>query len=277
MNASTPLEATRKFLDQVQNLDELAQKRVLDLAQDLREEIVLRLASAKGYEAYRLPGLMTDINHSMDDWRQKYMSAAGDLFKDYATLGQVSVDGPLNAANFQITLPASSLKIFDVSQRFSADMVKYVTADAISNINREVVLVSTGVQSPFEAIKKIEKQIDDPLQFGSLQNRAETILRTEGGRVQSMAAQARLEDAKMIVEGIKKQWLWSGVSRVAHQAINGQIRDVDRPFDIPGVGRCPADKLMFPRDPSGLACQTINCGCQSIPYRADWELEKLAA
>src|SRR5574341_2462839 len=265
MRAQTPLEATRKFLDQVKNLGDLAKARVAGLSNELREQITLRLASAKGYEAYRLPGLMADIDKTMADWRQKYQREAGDLFKDYNALGAVSVDGPLNAADVQIQMPASSLSVFNVAQRFSADMIKYVTDDTIAAIDREIVFATTGVQSPFEAIKKIEAQISDPLRFGSLQNRAEAILRTEGGRVQSLAAQARQEDAAMVVEGLRKQWLWSGVSRVAHAAINGQIRDIDKPYDMPGSGRCPADELMFPRDPSGTACQTINCGCQSIP------------
>jgi len=82
---------------------------------------------------------------------------------------------------------------------------------------------------------------------------------------------------------------WGRVLRDAHGHIMGireykdameserQIREVNEPFDVPGIGKCPATQLMFPRDPNGPACQIINCGCQSLPYKEDWGLEKLAA
>jgi hypothetical protein len=276
MNARTPLEATRRFLDEAKLLDEQAHDRVTFLTRDLRREIATRLASARDYEAYRLPSLSADIERAMSDFRDRYLAESRGIFRDYAALGQASVDAPLQSVGIEMQLPASSLSVFQIAQRFNASLIQYVTEDTIAKITREVSLAVTGVQSPFEAIKKIERQIDDPLQFGSLQNRAETILRTEAGRVQSMAAQARLEDAKTIVPGLQKQWLWSGVSRRQHAAIHGQVRDVDKPYDIPGAGRCPEDRLLFPRDPSGLACQTINCGCQSIPYKKEWNLDLAA-
>jgi hypothetical protein len=275
MRARTPLEATRKFLDETKVIDDAARARVGALSADLRQEITARLVAAKDYEAYRLPSLMADIEKSMSDFRERYMRDAAQLFRDYAALGQTSVDAPLASIGVEIHLPASSLNVFQVAQRFSASLVKYVTEDTIARISREVTLAATGVQSPFEAIKKIERQIDDPLQFGTLQNRAETILRTEGGRVQSMAAQNRLEEARAVVPGLQKQWLWSGVSRKQHAAINGQVRDIDKPYNVPGSRYCSKDELMFPRDPSGLACQTINCACQSIPYKKEWGLEEL--
>ena len=278
MHAATPLEATRRFLDSAKMVDELAHQRVLNLAADLRKEIILRLASAKDYEAFRLPHLLGDINRTMDEWRRQYLAESNELFPRYSALGVAQVDGPLTAANILTPqMPASSIKVFEIAQRFNANLVTHVTSDTIAAITREVTLATTGVQPPFEAMKKIQAQIDDPLHFGSLQNRAEVILRTEGGRVQSLAAQARLEDAVAVVPGLQKQWLWSGNSRVQHQRINGQIKNVGEPFEIPAQGKCPADKIMFPRDPAGLACQTINCGCQSIPYKAEWELDKLAA
>lgn len=276
MHAETPLDATRKFLDQVQNLDEDAQRRILRLAQELRGEIIERMSGAKNFEAYRLPQLMGDLNRTMDSWRQKYAVTQFDLYQDYAGLGYAQTEGPVLAAGFNIQLPATSVKLLDVSQRFSSDLIRQVTQDTISDISREVILSANGIQSPYETLQKVTGMIDDPLTFSSIYSRAQTITRTEGGRIQSIAAQGRLEDAAEVVEGLRKKWLWSSNSRPAHAAINGQIREVDEPFDIPAARYCPADKLMFPRDPSGTACQTINCGCQSVPDKPEWGLNKLA-
>lgn len=277
MHAETPLEATRRFLDQIQKLDDLAHRRVQGLATDLRKEIIGRMGSARNWEAYRLPRLLGDLNRTMDDWQTKQLGLGSDFIYQYEALGQAQVAGPLQAAGVDLGLPRTSIKVLEVSQRFSADLIKEITDQTRSSINREVMLTTNGVNTPFQAMQKIESMIDDPLTFRSIAARAETILKTEGGRVQSIAAQGRLEDAARVVPGLQKQWLWSGNARVQHQLIDKQVRDVDKPFDVPAYGRCPSDKLMFPRDPSGLACQTINCGCQSVPYKKEWELEKLAA
>jgi hypothetical protein len=79
-----------------------------------------------------------------------------------------------------------------------------------------------------------------------------------------MAGDRRLQDAAKKVKGLGKQWLWSGKSRQTHSAISGQIRKVDEPFEVAG------EALMYPRDPAGSAQNTINCGCESVPYKASW-------
>ena len=97
--------------------------------------------------------------------------------------------------------------------------------------------------------------------------RAETITRTECGRVLEMASQARMTAAAEVVPGLQKQWRHGTVTRMPramHLAADGQIRDVDKPFNVGG------EELMYPRDPAGSAGNTINCGCYSVPYHPDW-------
>ncbi len=75
-----------------------------------------------------------------------------------------------------------------------------------------------------------------------------------------------IEQAAGVLPGLKKQWRRSGKpgSRIAHDAVDGQIREAARPFSVGGA------TLMYPRDPAGPAAETINCGCQSLATaRAD--------
>ena len=51
------------------------------------------------------------------------------------------------------------------------------------------------------------------------------------------------------------------------RAIDGQLRDPDKPFSAAGAS------LMFPRDTSGPAAETVNCGCQSLPWMESWEVQ----
>lgn len=98
--------------------------------------------------------------------------------------------------------------------------------------------------------------------------RAMTIIRTELGRVHSLAGQQRKAQAAEVLPGLKKQWRRSGKlrSRRGHDLADGQICAVDEPFIVNGVA------LMFPRDPTGPAKETVNCGCTSLPFMDSWEV-----
>ena len=71
-----------------------------------------------------------------------------------------------------------------------------------------------------------------------------------------------------MASGFKKHWRRSSKlhSRIQHDAADGQVREIDQPFDIGG------EQLMFSRDPTGSAKQTISCGCVSLPFKDDWEV-----
>ena len=104
--------------------------------------------------------------------------------------------------------------------------------------------------------------------FKSIAARAETITMTEAGRVLEAASQARKVAAASVVPGLQKQWYYGHSPRQprpAHLAAHGQVRDVDKPFDVGG------EKLMYPKDPAGSARNTIRCGCTSLPYHPRWE------
>ena len=48
--------------------------------------------------------------------------------------------------------------------------------------------------------------------------------------------------------------------------MDGQLRDVDEAYTTPeGL------ELAYPRDPTAPPGETVNCGCQSLPYMASWE------
>jgi len=53
---------------------------------------------------------------------------------------------------------------------------------------------------------------------------------------------------------VKKQWLSAHDDRVrdSHAALNGQIRDIDEPFD---------NGLQYPADPEGIPSEVYNCRC----------------
>ena len=187
--------------------------------------------------------------------------------------GIASVDAPINAAlELGAAHGASGAAIGDhlvqpdlrqlgAMRTFLTGKMKQVTAQTINRVNTQIGLVALGVHSAGDGVSAISKVL------GSTRKRAITILRTELGRAYATAAQERQAQAVAVLPGLRKQWRRSGKlhSRLTHDAADGQIREVDKPFDVGGV------ELMYPRDPAAPAGETINCGCESLSYMESWE------
>lgn len=95
--------------------------------------------------------------------------------------------------------------------------------------------------------------------------RAETIARTEGLRAASEGVQAGFEQAvqRGVIEhsDVVREWAGrnDGRERESHILMNGQKRGLTEPF-LSGDGNL----LMYPRDPTAPAEDTINCRCRTL-------------
>lgn len=99
-------------------------------------------------------------------------------------------------------------------------------------------------------------------------NNAIRIARTEGHRVQQEAAYHAQQRAKEAGADIVKQWdsTMDGRTRSDHRMLDGQIRELDEPFEVNG------HKAMYPGN-FGVAKEDINCRCVVL-QRARWALDE---
>lgn len=97
-------------------------------------------------------------------------------------------------------------------------------------------------------------------------NNAMRIVRTESHRIQNKAAMDACAKAKSKGADVLRQWDSSldGKTRKSHRKLDGQIRELDEPFEVDG------HKAMFPGD-FGRPEEDINCRC-AILQRARWAL-----
>jgi len=102
--------------------------------------------------------------------------------------------------------------------------------------------------------------------FTKAYNRAIGIARTEGHRVQQEATLHCQQRAKSKGADVVKQWdsTLDGKTRPSHRALDGQIRDVDEPFEGDG------GKAMYPGG-FGMPSEDCNCRC-CLLQRARWAL-----
>lgn len=99
-------------------------------------------------------------------------------------------------------------------------------------------------------------------------SRAKTIVQTEAHRIQEKAALDAQYKAKSHGADVVKQWnsTLDGDTRPAHRKLDGQIREVDKPFEANGL------EAMYPGG-FGDPAEDCNCRCRSLT-RARWALDE---
>ncbi len=181
-------------------------------------------------------------------------------------LGIDLVEAPLKAGGIRIlgATPEVDLRQLMAMRAFLIDRMKDVTAEVANKIKRQIGLVMTGAVNTSDAVTSIAGMISGG------RGRAITIMRTEMGRAFSVATQERQAQASAVLPGLKKQWRRSGKihSRISHDAADGQVVDVDKPFIVGGL------ELMYPRDPKAPAKETVNCGCVQLPFMEHWDVRQ---
>lgn len=254
-------------------------KRLPALQAETEKEIERLLTEATKEIQTVLAGAPTDYqNWSLPQLQKSINQVAAELGEGMATTGTASataawdagialVDAPIEAAiglKLAPIVPSVDLRQLMAMRTFMTDRLKNVALEAANRINSELALVIIGARTPSDAVGRVATI----LQEGG-RSRALTIVRNEVGRAYSTASQERKQLAAERLPGLKKQWRRSAKrhSRVTHDAADGQIADVNEPFKIGGAD------IMYPRDPKAPAKHTINCGCMSLPYMADWEVK----
>jgi hypothetical protein len=247
-----------------------------------RDDLVRLLKNAQGaiaetlaaqpteYERWSLPQLGAEIRRALGEFSEQGAARSSSAIGRAWALGEDLVDAPLEAGGVRVSavLPRLDTQQLQAMRTFLVDRIKDVGVDAANKITAELGLVVIGARSASDAIGTVREILGE-----ASRGRATTIVRTELGRAFAAATQARMEAAAERLPGLKKQWRRSGKlhPRLHHDLADGQVVDVDKPFILKPLGRAPVE-LMFPRDPSAPAAETINCGCVSIPFMEHWKV-----
>ena len=244
---------------------------IRDLVAEAQDRIAARLAGdASDFARWLDPQLQRSLGAVLDDLGARTGETLAAGAERSWDAGIAGVDAPLDAA---LSLDAPGVEIrsalasvdrrqLEATRTWLTGKMRDVTAATARRVNTELAQVMLGVESPSDAVTRIAGMLD------SDRRRAITIARTELGRAYSHAGQARMAQARRTLPGLRKQWRRSGKlhERPGHVAMDGQLRDVDEAYTTPeGL------ELAYPRDPTAPPGETVNCGCQSLPYMESWE------
>lgn len=270
MSATTQFgEKVRELIRQARQLAPATRRNVIELLEEARKQIVGEISAVDpaSFKAAQMRTLAAGIDRALDQFRQQLTQQVNAEQAAAFQLGGTQVSAPLAAAG----LPAASFAGIDrnalaIAQGYTADLIGGLTKDAAGKLNAAIQRAFLGGQSVTDVIAQIGRAINGGKEFSGLFSpigeRATTIATNEILRVHSIAGQARLEDLQQQVPGIKKKWVHIPVARVprgSHLIADGQVRNVDEPFNVGG------EELMYPRDPNGSPENTINCHCLLVP------------
>lgn len=104
--------------------------------------------------------------------------------------------------------------------------------------------------------------------FNKAYNNAVRIVRTEGHRIQNQAQSDTLNKAKAKGADVVKQWdsTLDDVTRDTHKALDGQIKEIDEPFEVGGLSAM---------QPGGFGDPAEDCNCRCcMLQRAKWALDE---
>jgi uncharacterized protein with gpF-like domain len=280
MSAQTQFAAkVSELIKQSRALSLQARKQVLELLDEARKKIIGDLAgiNPESYSAAQLNVLKSSIDQAMNQFSNAATSTV-DAFESRAfIMGTQTVAQPLAAVGLDSSLGQVSSSTLAIVQGYTADLITGLSKNAAAQVNGAIQRAFLGGQNITDIIKQVGTAIDNKGFtgiFSPIGKRATSITLNEIGRVHSIAAQARMEDAVQRHPELQKQWHHLPIAlvpRPGHIAADGQVVDVDKPFVVEG------EELMYPRDPNGSAENTINCSCMQGPYFSEDALKPSAS
>jgi hypothetical protein len=221
-----------------------------------------RRLNPSSFNAAQLNVLKHSIDQAMDQFAREAAIDVSTFQSQAASLGAQTASAPLAATGLEASAFGQvSRTTLAIAQGYSADLITAMSKDAALKINSTIQRAFLGGQQMTDIIDQLGRALNNGESaglFGPIAERATSIATNEILRVHSMAAQARMSDLKERHPDLLKMWHHTPAARVprmSHIAADGQVRDVNEPFDVDG------EQLMFPRDPNGSAENTINCHC----------------
>ena len=278
--ASVPEERfAAEIARQAALIDRLPDAAVREMLADLdraRLGILAELAQLDPatYASFRLAQTEAGLADVMGRFVQQYGTAIDPSQRAMWEAGRALAAGPLVQSGLMLHIPLPSRRLLEAARAYQASLITGLAGDAVTEISQALRAGVLRGANLYEVTQAVAGSLTGPSTFGTIATRAETITRTELGRIQSIANQATLDEAKPYVPDLQKQWSHSGNTgkwrREGHVEAEGQIRETDEAYRVrPRLDR-PYEALRYPRDPAGTPASIINCGCLSLPYRAAW-------
>lgn len=214
--------------------------------------------------------MVDQIESILYDLHEGQFTTIADYLQQSYINGYVGMYYDLHLSGIPLVVPINQdqvVKAVRTDSKLSSGLYTKLGED-VGYLKRSIrAELSRGIASGStwnEMALRIAKGMNSP--FRKAYNNAIRIARTEGHRIQNEAALDGQHGAKKKGADIVKQWdsTLDGRTRDEHRECDGQIREIDEPFDIGG------EKMQAP-GVGGSARNVCNCRC-CLLQRAKWAL-----
>lgn len=251
-------------------LHELAEQYEAAL-DDINEKIMIlqsnELTQSKIYQLQYQQALKGQIEGILEKLHSDEYSTIQQFLEDSYTNGFVGTMYSIHGQGIPLMMPIdqkAAVKAIITDSKISKSLYDALGVDTSGlkkAIRKEITRGIASNMSNAEIARNISNVTKAPL------SRAKTIVRTENHRIQQSAAYDAQQSSKAMGADVVKQWdsTLDGRTRPTHRQLDGQIREIDEPFEANGM------KAMFPGD-FGDPAEDCNCRCVSLT-RAKWALD----
>lgn len=240
----------KKLQDDIEELDKLAK---FSISEEEREVLLSRKRS-KVYQKQYQEALKKQVDEILDKMHTEEFKTVSEYLDKCYEEGFVGTLYDLQGQGIPLLMPIDQeamVRAVQLDSKISQGLYSRLGED-VTKLKRLIASdVSRGISTGM-TFKQIAGQLKAKTNIGY--NNAVRIARTEGHRIQCQSTMDACYKAKDIGADVVKQWdsTLDARTRESHQAVDGQIRELDKPF---------SNGLMFPGDPSGGAAEVVNCRC----------------
>ena len=276
------LDAEKKVLKQLEKqyqaaLDEINEKILLLQSRTVydsdgigrNEQVPLNtLPQSRIYQLEHQKALKGQIQGIIDKLHGDEYSTINQYLEEFYTDGYVGTAYDLAGQGIPLIMQIdqnAAVKAIQTDSKISEGLYEALGVDT-NNLKKAIAREATrGVASGL-TYEDIARNISNVAK-APIAN-ANRIARTEGHRIQQASQMDAQKAAKAKGADVVKQWdsTLDGATRRTHRKLDGQIREVDDPFEMDGK------KAMFPGD-FGDPAEDCNCRCASLT-RAKWGLDE---
>ena len=259
------LDAEKEVLKQLEKqyrtaLNDINRKIEIMQADELTQSRIYRIEHQKALKAQTeaiLEKLHSDEYSTIEQFlSQSYTDAFVGVAYDLAGQG-IPLIMPID--------PREAVKAIQTDSKISGTLYEALGVDTQNlkkSISAEITRGIAGGMSTNEIARNISNATKAPV------SRAKTIVRTESHRIQQASCLNAQRTAISKGANVVKMWdsTMDGDTRPTHRHLDGQIREVEEPFEMDGKS------AMYPGD-FGDPAEDCNCRCQSL-QRAKWALDE---
>lgn len=226
------------------------------------------LTQSKVYQLQYQQALKKQIEGLIEKLHGDEYSTIQQYLHDSYTNGFVGTMYNISGQGIPMILPIdqnAAVKAILTDSKLNESLYDSLGVDANNlkkTIRQEITRGIAGSMTYNDIARNIQMKTKTPL------SNAKRIAVTEGHRIQQASTFDAQKASKAKGADVVKQWdsTLDGATRPTHRKLDGQIREVDEPFEEDGK------KAMFPGD-FGDPAEDCNCRCVSLT-RARWALDE---